>query len=99
MSNNKKKKIDKKGDGFFAKIKRNCRIVTDFFANPKTQFVVGVVLVAFAVFLLSSFISFFSVGGADQSAVEEVLAGGNAVAANSSGRGGALLAHYLVNGC
>lgn len=99
MSNNKKKKIDKKGDGFFAKIKRNCRIVTDFLANPKTQFVVGVVLVAFAVFLLSSFISFFSVGGADQSAVEEVLAGGNAVAANSSGRGGALLAHYLVNGC
>ena len=85
--------------GFFSKVKRNCGIIRDFFCNPKTQFVLGVLLVAFSIFLLSSFISFFAVGGADQTAVESVMSGDEAVTANASGSGGAILANYLVNGC
>ena len=95
-----KNKNSKSGEpGFFSKVKRNCGIIRDFFCNPKTQFVLGVLLVAFSIFLLSSFISFFAVGGADQTAVESVMSGDEAVTANASGSGGAIIANYLVNGC
>ena len=99
MDKNKKKRKNNEGNAFFSKVRRNFGVVKDFFSNPKTLFVIGVLLVAFAIFLLSSFVSFFTVGGADQTVVEAVLEGGEAVAANASGTGGAILADYLVNGC
>ena len=88
--------------GLWSRIKDFNVRVAEFFGNTKTQFVLGVVLLAFAVFLCSSFVSFFSNGGADQSVVEGVVNGtgdSGDVAANSSGKGGAVLAHYLVNSC
>ena len=97
MVKNKKKIKEKRG--YFSRIGGAWGSVKGFFCNPKVQFVAGMLLVAFAVFLISSFVSFFSFGGADQTAVEATLAGGDAPAENSSGRGGALLAHYLVNEC
>ena len=99
MDKSKKKRKNNGGGGFFSKVRRNFGVVKDFFSNPKTLFVIGVFLVAFAIFLLSSFVSFFTVGGADQTVVEAVLSGGEAAAANASGTGGAIMANYLVNGC
>ena len=99
MDKNKKKGKGGGENGFFSKVRRSCLIVKGFFCNPKTQFVIGMLLVAFSIFLLSSFVSFFTVGGADQSVVEVVADGGGGVAANTSGSGGAVIADYLVNGC
>ena len=100
MTKIKKKKNGKGSKGVFSKVRGVFCTVKGFLSNPKVQFVMGVILVAFAIFLLSSFVSFFSAGGADQTVVEEALAGGDAAAAqNYSGRGGAMLAQYLVNGC
>lgn len=71
-------------------------------ANPTLRFMMGLVMGAVAIFLCSSFLSFFSSGGADQSTIDTAAA---AVAEaeenvqNTSGRGGAIVADYLVNGC
>ena len=83
MVKNKKKIKEKRG--YFSRIGGAWGSVKGFFCNPKVQFVAGMLLVAFAVFLISSFVSFFSFGGADQTAVEATLAGGDAPAENSSG--------------
>ena len=68
-----------------------------FFSNPSVQFVLGLICIAFAIFLTSSFLSFFSAGGSDQSVVESVASGG--VASNTSGKGGAIVTDYFINKC
>ena len=76
--------------------------VKGFLSNKSVQFVLGLLCFAFSIFLASSFLSFFSAGGADQSVVEAVASGELAVedsAGNTSGKGGALLADYLINDC
>ena len=82
-----------------------------FFANQNVQFVLGLICIAFVIFLASSFLSFFTSGGDDQSVVENVTAVAGDVAAdvagetdsetagNTSGRGGAAVAHYFINRC
>lgn len=71
-------------------------------ANPTLRFMLGLLMGAVAIFLCSSFLSFFSSGGADQSTIEAAaaaVADADASVQNTSGRGGAIVADYLVNGC
>ena len=93
-----KKKNDK---SLFQTIKIYYLQVKNFFSNTSVQFVIGLLCAAFVIFLASSYISFFSAGGFDQSVVEAVVSGADVddSAGNTSGRGGAVLANYLVNSC
>ena len=99
MSKKKKAKGEK---NIFGKIADYGRVVTGFLKNPGFHFVLGLLCAAFVVFLFVSFVSFFSSGGNDRSLVEAMASGSTVageVAENSSGKGGAILADYLVNGC
>ncbi len=74
-----------------------------FFRNETVQFVVGLVLVIFSVYLLLAFSSFFFTGAADQSILDsgdpqELAATDNRVQ-NYAGSRGAQLASYLINDC
>lgn len=71
-----------------------------YLSNPTFLFMLGLVIGAMAIFLCSSFLSFFSSGGADQSSFDAVAAGvEDAAVQNASGRGGAVVANFLVNDC
>ena len=99
MSKKKKAKGEK---NIFGKIADYGRGVAGFLKNPGFHFVLGLLCAAFVVFLFVSFVSFFSSGGNDRSLVEAMASGSTVageVAENSSGKGGAILADYLVNGC
>ncbi len=78
------------------------RFIT-FFKSETTHFVIGLVCVIFAVYLLLAFTSFFFTGAADQSVVNNPASGGATAAANRvdnyAGASGAQLAEYLINGC
>ncbi len=69
-----------------------------YIKSPNTTFIAGVVIAAMAIFFCFSFLSFFSSGGADQSAIDEATVVAEAVE-NSTGKGGAIVASYLVNDC
>lgn len=72
------------------------------FKSEALRMAVGVVLVAFVLYLLVAFISFFFTGGADQSLVEGAsaadLATGDVEVGNYAGAQGARLADRLING-
>ena len=72
-------------------------------SNPTFLFMMGLLMGAVAIFLCSSFLSFFSSGGADQSCIDAAAAAAaaeaDAAVQNASGRSGAIVADYLVNGC
>ena len=92
------KKNNKKG--IFSSIRDSYRKVVLFFKNHNVQFVFGLFFAAFAIFLLSSFISFFSKGASDQSAIEIAAASAvDAPVVNTSGKSGAVVAEYLINDC
>jgi S-DNA-T family DNA segregation ATPase FtsK/SpoIIIE len=68
--------------------------------HPTTTFFLGLLLGALAIFICSSFLSFFSSGGADQSVIDAATdAAATATVENSSGKGGAVVADFLINGC
>ena len=90
------KKNNKKG--VFSSIRDSYRKVVIFFKNHNVQFVFGLLFAAFAVFLLSSFISFFSKGASDHSVIEMASAV-DASVVNTSGKSGAVVAKYLINDC
>ena len=90
------KKNNKKG--VFSSIRDSYRKVVIFFKNHNVQFVFGLLFVAFAVFLLSSFVSFFSKGASDHSVIEMASAV-DASVVNTSGKSGAVVAKYLINDC
>lgn len=107
-----KKTNHKNRTGFFASVAGRVRKAADFFRNPNVQFVMGLLCAALAIFLCSSFVSFFSTGGSDQTVLEATApVAGDAVAAgadaavteekvgNTSGLSGAFVANYLINGC
>ena len=107
-----KKTNQKNKTGFFTSVAGWVRKAADFFRNPNVQFVMGLLCAAFAIFLCSSFVSFFSTGGSDQTVLEATApVAGDAVAAgadaavteekvgNTSGLSGAFVANYLINGC
>ncbi len=92
------KKNNKKG--VFSSIRDWWRKAVIFFKNHNVQFVFGLLFAAFAIFLLSSFISFFSKGAADQTALEMAAASvADAPVVNTSGKSGAVVAKYLINDC
>ena len=83
--------------GLFYKLRMLTVRARLFLSNPSVQFVLGLICIVLTIFLASSFLSFFSTGGADQSVVE--FAASDDVAGNTSGKGGAAIAHYFINGC
>lgn len=70
----------------------------DFLNGANTKFVIGLLFGALAVYLCFSFLSFFSSGGADQSEIDMASSMAGNVE-NSTGRSGAVVADFLVNGC
>ena len=70
--------------------------------NEIGQFVIGLLLMLLALYMLLAFVSFFSTGAADQSVVENPTpenTGVNNESLNYAGVRGAQLAEYLINGC
>ena len=81
---------------------RNNRL-TNFLKSETTHFVVGLISVIFAVYLLLAFTSFFFTGAADQSILDNQEAGelmqtGNQIK-NYAGARGAQVAEFLINEC
>ncbi len=94
-----KKKSDKETEPKKVSAKR----ISAFFKNETTHFVIGLVSVIFAVYLLLAFTSFFFTGAADQSILDnqhpgELLQTTNHVK-NYAGARGAQLAEFLINEC
>ncbi len=77
--------------------------VAALFRSETVNFVIGLVLVIFSVYLLLAFSSFFFTGAADQSIIDggsaqELISTNNGVK-NYAGSRGAQLASYLINDC
>ena len=77
--------------------------ISSFFKNETTHFVIGLISVIFAVYLLLAFTSFFFTGAADQSILDnrqpgELMQTANHVK-NYAGARGAQLAEFLINDC
>ncbi|MDO4179776.1 MAG: DNA translocase FtsK 4TM domain-containing protein [Bacteroidales bacterium] len=94
-----KKKSDKEMES--KKVSTN-RLIS-FFKNETTHFVVGLICVIFAVYLLLAFTSFFFTGAADQSILDnpeqnELMQPGHHIQ-NYAGARGAQIAEYLINEC
>ena len=94
-----KKKSDKETEPKKVSTKR----FSAFFKNETTHFVIGLISVIFAVYLLLAFTSFFFTGAADQSILDnqqpgELMQTTNHVK-NYAGARGAQLAEFLINEC
>lgn len=94
-----KKKTEKAAEP--KEIKRNR--FTSFVKSETTHFVLGLISVIFAVYLLLAFTSFFFTGAADQSILDnqqpgELMQTANQVK-NYAGARGAQLSEYLINEC
>ena len=77
--------------------------ISNFTKSETTHFVIGLICVIFAVYLLLAFTSFFFTGAADQSILNhqqpgELMQTANQVK-NYAGARGAQLSEYLINGC
>ena len=93
-------KKNNKNKGVFSTVRDFFRRTVIFFKGHNVQFVIGLLFAAFAIFLCSSFISFFSKGGADYSVLEATAgAVADAPVSNTSGKGGAIVAQFLINDC
>ena len=72
-----------------------------YIINDKTGFVLGIVLICLALYILVAFISYFSTGEADQSLVTALRPGEientAKVFQNSCGSVGALLSYFLIS--
>ena len=94
-----KKKSDKEAEPK----KVSARRFSAFLKNETTHFVIGLISVIFAVYLLLAFTSFFFTGAADQSILDnrqpgELMQTANHVK-NYAGARGAQLAEFLINEC
>ena len=79
------------------------RNIIHFLQGENFQFIIGLLSLIFAVFLLVSFTSFFFTGASDQSIVTdpepgELLSTDNHIQ-NSTGARGAVLAEFFINRC
>lgn len=94
-----KKKTDKEPE----KERFSGNKISQTFKNETLHFVIGLIMVIFAVYLLLAFTSFFFTGAADQSILESPAPGQLASVDNHvknyAGARGAQLANYLVNDC
>lgn len=94
-----KKKSDKEAEPKVVSANR----FSTFFKSETTHFVVGLISMIFAVYLLLAFTSFFFTGAADQSVLDhqqpgELMQTTNHVK-NYAGARGAQLAEFLINEC
>ena len=94
-----KKKTEKAQEPKETKINR----IGNFTKSETTHFVIGLICVIFAVYLLLAFTSFFFTGAADQSILNheqpgELMQTANQVK-NYAGARGAQLSEHLINGC
>ena len=94
-----KKKTEKASEPKEIKTNR----ISHFTKSETTQFVIGLISVIFAVYLLLAFTSFFFTGAADQSILNhqepgELMQTANNVK-NYAGARGAQVSEYLINGC
>lgn len=94
-----KKKTEKAQEPKETKINR----ISNFTKSETTHFVIGLICVIFAVYLLLAFTSFFFTGAADQSILNheqpgELMQTTNQVK-NYAGARGAQLSEHLINGC
>jgi S-DNA-T family DNA segregation ATPase FtsK/SpoIIIE len=94
-----KKKTEKAQEPKETKINR----IGNFTKSETTHFVIGLICVIFAVYLLLAFTSFFFTGAADQSILNhqqpgELMETTNQVK-NYAGARGAQISEYLINGC
>lgn len=94
-----KKKLDKEPEPKAVSMNR----FSAFLKSETTHFVIGLISVIFAVYLLLAFTSFFFTGAADQSLLEhqqpgELMETTNHVK-NYAGARGAQLANFLINDC
>ena len=75
----------------------------NIFYNEKLKFILGIIILAVTVYLMWSFVSFFSTGDADQSIIETPRAGemlnANGEYHNSCGSIGARAAYFFVKRC
>lgn len=76
---------------------------TGFIKNETLAFIIGLLCVIVAVYMLLAFTSFFFTGAADQSILDkpqpgELVSTGNHIQ-NYAGARGAQVAEYLINGC
>ncbi len=77
--------------------------LTGFIKNETLSFIIGLLCVIIAVYMLLAFTSFFFTGAADQSILEnpqsgELVSTNNHIQ-NYAGARGAQVAEYLINGC
>lgn len=76
---------------------------TDILSSEKTDFVIGVLVMALAILLVISMVSYLYTASADQSLVEDLRPGEwmnvERAFANRCGSGGALVAYWLVSVC
>jgi S-DNA-T family DNA segregation ATPase FtsK/SpoIIIE len=76
---------------------------TGFIKNETLAFIIGLLCVIIAVYMLLAFTSFFFTGAADQSILEKPLSGElastNNHIQNYAGARGAQVAEYLINDC
>ena len=77
--------------------------IDKIFHNERLNFFIGVLLFGLAVYLILSFVSFFTTGAADQSLIENPLSGEimnqSRKFANSCGSIGAHTAYFFVKQC
>lgn len=75
----------------------------NLFQNEKINFMLGVVIFAVAIYLILSFVSFFSTGAADQTLIESPrdgeMSNQNGEFANSCGSLGAYTAYFFIKQC
>lgn len=77
--------------------------ILSFIKSETFQFIIGLLSIIFAVYLILTFTSFFFTGAADQSIIadpqpNELMSTNNNIQ-NSTGARGAILADFLINGC
>lgn len=77
--------------------------VNDILHNEFLNFIIGFLLLALAIYMILSFISYFATGAADQSLIEAPRAGeimnNDREFQNSCGSIGAYVAHFFINRC
>ena len=75
----------------------------NYIINDKSNFIYGIIAIAFSIFLIIAFCSYFSTGQADQSLVEAPRPGElentQRIFQNSCGSIGAYISHFLIARC
>ena len=93
-----KKKSSTKKSSFWEALGAN-----NIFQNEKINFILGIVLFGIAVYMILSFVSFFTTGAADQTLIEQPregeIANQNGEFLNSCGSLGAYTAYFFIKQC